>query len=182
MDNGFDYDALQRLVRQRLEAPRPDKVDGPTDKMHTPFGQGFLTFSTEEAPDGTKRPYEMFVRIGKGGEDINAAMEGLGRVLSAAIRSGVPVTYLIEQMRGISGKTQVGSKTGMVRSLPDALAATLENMIEKYGPKRFGLEGDKAGSNGKAKVKVGNLCPKCSGQLRGSEGCEVCDTCGFSRC
>lgn len=172
---------LYKLVVDKLNQPRPEYIGGVTERMHTPFGKGFLTFNF----DDKENPYETFINIGKGGEDILATMEGFSRILSAAVRVGIPPKYFIDQLKGIGGKTQTTIPgEGWVRSLPDALGLAMEKVLNKKDKKIL----NKNGANGSTDLKspseekTGNFCPKCGGVLIKKESCEHCPSCLYDRC
>ncbi len=174
----LDGNNLEDLIRERLMMPRPDKVEGPTPKMHTPFGKAFFTFNFDKTDPNNPKPYETFIRIGEIGGDLTATMDGFAIVLSAALRAGVPIEYLIEKLEGIGGKTQIVVDGKWIRSLPDAVSHQLKKIAEEY---KIGEKKD-----GKEKMIVEkmsyNLCPQCGGPMRLSEGCEICMKCSITRC
>ncbi len=99
-----------------------------------------------------------------------AHTEAICRLMSLALRSGIDVEVIIEQLRGIGGDSPVYGAGGLIRSVPDAIAKVLH--------KHFG--------NGKALKPQTDLsalnCPDCRGRMETESGCIVCPDCGFSRC
>ena len=99
-----------------------------------------------------------------------ADTEAVCRLISLALRSGVPVEDVIDQLKGIGGDSQVFGRGGLVRSMPDAIAKILH--------KHFG--------NGKAPKRDPDLgtdkCPDCSSKLVHESGCITCPNCGYSKC
>ncbi len=78
--------------------PRKVPADGlPSHSypVETPLGKLRL-FVTEL--DG--KPFEVFAIIGRAGSDVMAFTEAIGRLLSLALRCGIPVRLLAEQLRG----------------------------------------------------------------------------------
>lgn len=53
-------------------------------------------------------PFEVFVVFGKAGSDLTAMSEAIGRLASLALRSGIPVEFVVEQLRGIGGRSSIG--------------------------------------------------------------------------
>jgi ribonucleoside-diphosphate reductase alpha chain len=144
---------------------RPEILQGITSKIKTGFGNLYVTINTLNG-----RPFEVFAQIGKSGYDTMADTEAICRLISLALRSGVDVEEIIEQLHGIGGDTPVFGASGLIRSVPDAIAKILQ--------KHF--------ANGKGlKSNTGHgalICPDCSSSLKAESGCIYCPECGYSRC
>jgi ribonucleoside-diphosphate reductase alpha chain len=187
--------------------PRPMVVRGATYKIQTPVGMAFITLNTN---GGTPpEPLEMFITVGKAGSDVYAMAEGLGRMVSVALRfsSHLPVEIrvreIIEQMQGIGGARSSGFGKDKIRSLPDAVAKVLSM--------HYGLNGDAAKLNGNGlshtvvketpklvtsmtqpsliqtpavvRSTSFDICPTCGEvSLVHEEGCKKCYGCGYSEC
>ena len=98
-----------------------------------------------------------------------ADTEAISRLISLALRSGVNVDDIIDQLTGIGGASPIYQEGEMVMSIPDAIAKVLK--------KHFG--------NGHHKVdRDVNLefCPDCGGRIQHESGCMVCPSCGYSKC
>ncbi len=114
--------------------PRPVVVHGATYKIQTPVGVAFITLNTNGG--NPPEPLEMFITVGKAGTDVYAMAEGLGRMISVALRfsSHLPVAErvneIIDQLKGIGGARSFGFGKDRIRSLPDAVAKVL---IMHYG-------------------------------------------------
>jgi len=106
---------------------RPLVLQGATYKMQTPVGKSFITVNTD--PGG--EPSEVFINIGKGGTDISAMAEAMGRLISLVFRINAPVSgeervrSVLYQLGGIGGRSSTGFGKEKVLSLPDALAKVL---------------------------------------------------------
>ncbi len=194
---------LRDLIIEHIDRPRPENVGGITEKIQTPHGyNAFVTMNWERDEMGIDQyPYEGFVELGKTGEDLTAIGQGYGRLLSLAIKAGIPPTLIIDQLKGIGGKSVIGLGENQIKSLPDAIARGLESGLQKeYKLQKVvrmavqqGIEEftgsvaslkEHEGTNGKKvekKIRSGNLCPSCGNQLMMKESCESC-ICGFSRC
>jgi ribonucleoside-diphosphate reductase alpha chain len=181
------------------EAPkplRPRKV--PTDGLpshsypvETPLGKLRL-FVTELEGE----PFEVFAIIGRAGSDVMAFTEAIGRLLSLALRCGIPVRLLAEQLRGIGGSRSAGFGPDRVRSVPDAIGKLLQDhYVNGERPKTNG-NGNGNGHVAEAALTsydeietrteplaVGELCPDCqNATLMNEEGCRKCHTCGYAEC
>jgi ribonucleoside-diphosphate reductase alpha chain len=160
-------------IMSRLNAPRPRKIAGATDRIDTPVGKLYVTINKANG-----RLYEIFLNIGKAGADITADAEGYGRLLSMLVKAGVPLEMIVEQLRDIGGSGSIGFGKERVRSLPDGVARVLEMHLED-NPEESNPSLN--GNNGEPKMS-GNLCPECGNMLVFEEGCTKCRNCGYSRC
>jgi ribonucleoside-diphosphate reductase alpha chain len=68
----------------------------------------------------------VFVTVGKAGGAAMADAEALGRLISLALRSGIPLMQVHRQLRGISSDRAVGLGPNKVLSVPDAIGIALE--------------------------------------------------------
>ncbi len=148
---------------------RPETLEGFTTKMKTGMGNLYVTVTEYEG-----QPFEVFATIGKSGRSTTAKTEAIGRLVSLALRSGVHVSKVVDQIKGIGGEHPVFQEGGLVLSIPDAIARVLE--------KRY-LTGDKRRrGNGQAHSLLGETCPECGETISFEEGCMTCHFCGFSKC
>jgi ribonucleoside-diphosphate reductase alpha chain len=164
-DQGRDIKPLMPDVKDR-----PETLDGFTTKVVTGMGNLYVTVTEFEG-----KPFEVFATIGKSGKSTTAKTEAIGRLVSLALRSGVPVDKVVEQLRGICGEHPVFSKDGLVLSIPDAISRVLD--------KRY-LRDKKAGKGGHKHENSlrGGTCPECGQTISFEEGCMTCHFCGFTKC
>ena len=122
----------ERVPAQKIvPRDRPESISGSTYKMNTSYGNLFITIND----DSNGRPFEVFATIGKAGGFFSAKSEGICRLISLALRSGIEPTEIINQIKGIRGPMPSWSKKGMILSIPDAIAKVLEEHINKDQPK-----------------------------------------------
>ncbi|MGC9088449.1 MAG: hypothetical protein ACP5IF_07570 [Conexivisphaera sp.] len=79
--------------------------------------------------NGDGRPFEAFITIGKSGSTLESLAEALGRLVSLALRSGIPPEEVARQLRGIKSvqtRQPPGTPVQAVDSIPDAVARALE--------------------------------------------------------
>ncbi|MBW2109201.1 MAG: vitamin B12-dependent ribonucleotide reductase [Deltaproteobacteria bacterium] len=148
---------------------RPDTLEGFTTRMVTGMGRLYVTVTEYEG-----RPFEVFATIGKSGRSTTAKTEAIGRLVSLALRSGVTVDKIVEQLKGIGGEHPVFQKGGLVLSIPDAIARVLENRYLKTGRSKT--------KNGQKNSLLGTTCPECGEKISFEEGCMLCHFCGFTKC
>ena len=186
-----DRDRLAGAGRHKRK--RPALLKGRTVKMDCPLGDLYVTINEDE----TGRPFEVFCTLGKAGGAAMADAEAIGRLISLALRSGIPITAVRDQLRGISCDRAVGFGLRKVLSAPDAIGQA----IEYYLQEKDGVQGEliltapvtsaaRAASPSLAPSDGGSSrsgylgsCPDCgTGQLSFEEGCVKCHVCGFSEC
>src|SRR5437899_7663653 len=84
--------------------------------------------------DDKGQPFEVFISLGKAGGALMADVEAIGRLISLALRSGIPLREVYRQLRGISSDRVVGLGPNKVLSVPDAIGIAIEKwMQEKQG-------------------------------------------------
>ncbi len=157
-------DGFMRAVKQR-----PVTLEGFTTKIRTGLGQLYINVTEYDG-----RPFEVFATIGKSGKSTTAKTEAIGRLISLALRSGVEVEDIIEQIKGISGEHTVFQNGITVLSIPDAIGKILEERYLKDGKSRKGTN--------HGNTLKGNECPECGQIIRFEEGCMTCHSCGYTLC
>jgi ribonucleoside-diphosphate reductase alpha chain len=148
---------------------RPETLMGFTTKMVTGLGTLYVTVTEYEG-----RPFEVFATIGKSGTSTTAKTEAIGRLVSLALRSGVGVDKIVEQLKGIGGEHPVFQKDGLVLSIPDAISRILE--------KRYLKRADQKANGNRIYSLKGEVCPECGQTISFEEGCMTCHFCGYSKC
>jgi ribonucleoside-diphosphate reductase alpha chain len=110
-------------LQRRAKRSRPDKLRGTTIRKETPLGTMFVSINE----DDRGQPFEVFVTLGKAGGAAMADAEAMGRLISLALRSGIPLPSIHRQLRGISSDRAVGLGPNKVLSVPDAIGIALED-------------------------------------------------------
>jgi len=173
----------------RHKRQRPGMLRGYTAKMNSPLGDLYVTINEDEGG----RPLEVFCTLGKAGGAAMADAEAIGRLLSLALRSGIPITQIKDQLRGISCDRAVGVGPHKVLSAPDAIGQAIEQYLEQKDgvqealplkqPVSAGGTQAQASAAGVGPSDFLGACPECgAGQLTYSEGCVKCYICAYSEC
>jgi len=198
-----ENERLRRLVHElesenlqrRQKRSRPELLRGATRRMDTPLGTLYVTITE----DDKGQPFEVFMSLGKAGGALMADVEALGRLISLALRSGIPIKEIHRQLRGISSDRVIGLGPNKIMSVPDAVGIALERwMQEKQGIQQELLPGSAEGqpvaepvlvTRGAEQMLFGGMqetlagaCPDCGSQLEFAEGCVKCHVCGYSEC
>jgi ribonucleoside-diphosphate reductase alpha chain len=124
------FDAETENLQRRAKRSRPDKLRSTSIRKETPLGTMYVHISEDEKG----QPFEVFINLGKAGGSAMADAEAVGRLISLALRSGIPIMAVHKQLRGISSDRAVGLGPSKVLSVPDAIGAALyEWHMEKQG-------------------------------------------------
>ncbi len=203
-----DANASSQPLDLGHKRPRPAVVIGRTHEVKTPFGKAFVTVNRNG--ETGKKPFEVFIMIGKSGSDSAAFSEAIGRLISGWLRSAADPNQALEeiayQLRGIGGSASIGFGPERVASIPDAVARVLINELnlsdrleetsvsamlesgDEFIQKDLFSEAsesteDKVFVNKSAVFKNASVCPECGNMtLVETEGCIKCHTCSYSRC
>ncbi|MEN8373971.1 MAG: ribonucleotide reductase N-terminal alpha domain-containing protein [Gemmatimonadota bacterium] len=192
LESGLSEEQV-RSQKRLLKRTRPAALRGITRKMISPLGDIYVTINEDE----TGKPFELFATLGKAGGAAMADVEAIGRLISLALRSGIGLTEVHQQLRGISCDRAVGYGPNKVLSVPDAIAQA----IELYQQERAGVQQElpinqtvttgAQSAAAQAHVDFGaydpgetfiGTCPDCASELTFAEGCVKCMVCGYSEC
>jgi len=185
-----------KAVQQKITVgprPRPAVTTGTTTKVTTGCGNLYITINEDEK----HLPFEVFMQMGKAGGCAMSQLEAIGRLLSLALRSGIEIHSVIEQLKGIRCPNPSWEKGGRIFSCSDAIARVVEQRLIKAKQENHVTEEIKhediepkdiipsEGASIAVKKKLGNIvgvCPDCGAALYQVEGCNICHSCGFSKC
>ncbi len=192
------HDVEAENLQRRAKRSRPDLLKGSTRRVESPLGTMYVTITE----DDRGQPFEVFMSLGKAGGALMADVEAIGRLISLALRSGVPLPEIYRQLRGISSDRAVGLGPNKVMSVPDAIGIAIEKwMQDKQGVQQDLLAPAPPASLAPPPVVPSaaastallfsgrspeqdfiGACPDCGSQLAFIEGCAKCHVCGFSEC
>jgi ribonucleoside-diphosphate reductase alpha chain len=116
------FSAEAESASRRAKRARPEVMRGTTIRKDTPLGTLFVNITEDEKG----QPFELFLNLGKAGGSAMADAEAIGRLVSLALRSGIPLMEIHRQLRGISSDRAVGLGPNKVLSMPDAVGIALE--------------------------------------------------------
>ncbi|RJP73959.1 MAG: vitamin B12-dependent ribonucleotide reductase [Candidatus Abyssobacteria bacterium SURF_17] len=165
--------------------PRPRKTvtHGTTEKVVIGCGNLYVTVNSDELGI-----CEVFTSTGRAG-GCPSQSEATSRLVSLALRSGISVDALIEQLKGIRCLSTVASKrsNSEIRCLscPDAIGRAIEKYTKMSN--RPVVEEEVNGEVETEKrpepsVALSKPCPDCGAKIEREGGCIVCRVCGYSKC
>ena len=168
---------------------RPEVILGTTTKVTTGCGNLYITVNQ----DLEGNFFEVFTQMGKAGGCAASQLEAVGRLVSLALRGGIDIKVVVEQLKGIRCPSPSWDKGKKIFSCADSIARVLEkraidqkditrtevySSIEQIQPSGITT---KTAVKKKSRTIVG-VCLECGSALRHQEGCLVCDACGYSKC
>jgi ribonucleoside-diphosphate reductase alpha chain len=173
---------------------RPDVITGRTQKILTGYGALYVTINEDD-----RGLFEVFAQIGRGGGYTASFTEGIARLVSLCLRSGVPVDEIVDQLEGIRSPRIAVDHGERIYSIPDAIAKAMKRHIgmqktgvvppvetfdELGGAVETDVELEKESRDVEEMLKKGlnPECPECGKQLVYEEGCVKCHSCGYSEC
>ncbi len=122
------FEAEAENLQRRAKRSRPDKLRGTTTRYETPLGTMFANITE----DDRGQPFEVFINLGKAGGSAMADAEAMGRLISLALRSGIPMMEIHRQLRGIASDRVVGLGPKKILSVPDAIGMALEDWWREH--------------------------------------------------
>ncbi len=179
--------------------PRPLVTRGFTEKMNIGCGTLYVTVNYDE--NGI---CEVFTSTGKAG-GCPSQSEATARLASIALRSGISIGEVYDQLKGIRCPSTIRQKNMSCTSCPDGIARVLMK-VSKY----IDNGAEHGTPDAQAKTKVAepapvavssdvpfvpldpppapasaaevHVCPECGGKVEHEGGCVICRSCGYSKC
>lgn len=159
---------------------RPEMIKGRTYKLK-PSGREHAHYITinDVEQHGRRRPFEMFISTKE--VDGHEWKVALSRMISAVFRKGGDVAFVADELRQVHDPRGQGfwQNQQYVPSLCSAIGSIIDRHLRETG---F-VEPDEPTEQEAAPIMAARHCPKCQmGALIRSEGCDVCHSCGYSKC
>jgi ribonucleoside-diphosphate reductase alpha chain len=190
--DGADLDGADPNAAYGAPPSRPDSLPGSTYKLKWADSEHAIYVTVNDiVEDGRRRPFEVF--INSKNMEHYAWTVALTRMISAVFRRGGDVRFVVEELKAVFDPR--GGQWMNGRYVPSLLAA-IGGVIERHMAE-IGFVPAAAPSAGAAPEAVPpparpsadagasllGQCPRC-GQpaLIHQEGCDLCSSCGYSRC
>ncbi len=158
---------------------RPQITKGFTEKVRIGCGNLYITVNYDD-----KGICEIFTNLGRAG-GCPSQSEATSRLISIALRSGMDVKAIIEQLKGIRCHSTIRQKANgngkdiKVLSCPDAIGKALERVMKLENDfKKVEVVKEPINAAGDKKT----ICPECGSKVEHEGGCVVCRNCGYSKC
>lgn len=194
-------DAKPQAMAKITPRPRPEITRGITEKVVIGCGNLYVTVNYDDTGI-----CEVFANLGRAG-GCPSQSEATSRLISTALRSGMDVESLIEQLRGIRCHSTLRQKATnpkiKVLSCPDAIGRVLEKVVklkalddemrheyerghcakeDKCEKREARTESDVERCDCMLDVGEDALCPECGSKMEHEGGCVMCRSCGYSKC
>lgn len=209
-----DMDKIKAMLDDYMKNPpftlpiqkiqRPKKLEGMTEVVQTGCGKMYVTINHMKG-----KIIEVFCDTGKHG-GCTAFTDGTSRLISIALRYGVPVSEIIDQLNCVrcdNFRHQTGKNPELQgKSCPDVIGTVLKNMVDelasRYSTDRIDMmlpvsekladlsdeilstvmESINHTGTIEHVVQSKAICPECGKTIERIEGCITCRYCGFSKC
>ncbi len=159
--------------------PRPLSAHGVTHRLDTGCGKIYLTVNYQE---DSGRIMETFITTGSDGGCL-VYTEATSRLISLAIRGGIGVDEIIEQLTGTHSCPSYMLAKGKGKQLSpgkSCASAIARKLLEIKAELDLKCNGNSNGYN--SEQANAPKCEVCGQELKRAEGCLVCMNCGFSKC
>ena len=167
-------DSIHPITR----ADMGDRLEGATYVRQTACGKLYVTINTNEKGELV----EVFIDPSKSGGCL-ANVEVIGRLCSTMLRAGVAVEAVIDSAKGVKCSSCARSKKKVDGlSCGDIVAKVIQTEYEYRKGKEIVEAPSKAVEEQHAKEDIKAKCPECGAELNFTGGCNVCPSCGYSKC
>lgn len=144
---------------------RPRSLFGATFKVQSGCGKLYVTINEKNG-----KPYEIFIQSGGSG-GCEAGNQALGRTISLALRHGGNIRSIIKQLCKVKCPAALRNVHSEGKSCSDLVG----KLIQEYIPDEDIEETPFTSSY--------EMCPDCKKKtLIRESGCNVCHSCGYSKC
>lgn len=172
-DTHYKYNCIQPISRKKIGT-----THGSTYCKRCACGTLYITINKDEEGNIV----ECFVHTSKGGI-CQANINAVNRLVSLAMRSGIKIEEIIDQLKAINCPACVKEKTKGEHidgiSCPDIIAKTI---LEFYKSNYVLMEVSEEVTADEDEENILTKCPDCSEPVRFEGGCVICPSCGWSKC
>lgn len=159
--------------------------------IRTGCGKLYMHLDFDEV---TGEPMETFVECGSGG-GCERNLTFISRLMSLALRGGIPIESIIDQAMSIKpckaycDRTKLIGDTSKGTSCPSALGNAMLDLYDKIQNRVFDDSEDEVEEYPNENLPYTETpdilkqhCPECGAELYHEGGCNICKSCGWSKC
>lgn len=174
-----NYSSMCQLMEKSgatlVPRARPEITQGLTERCKIGCGNLYVTVNYDEMGI-----CEVFTNTGRHG-GCPSQSEATSRLVSIALRAGVSIETIIEQLKGIRCPSTIRQQGMKVMSCPDAIARTIEKVL---GQQKLAApyQAQQAGDTRDNSAAAARTCPECGAKVEHEGGCIICRNCGYSKC
>ena len=161
-----------------------DRLEGATYVRQTACGKLYVTINVNEKGELV----EVFIDPSKSGGCL-ANVEVIGRLCSTMLRAGVAVEAVIDSAKGVKCSSCARSKKKVDGlSCGDIVAKAIQTEYEyrflkkEWETQQNFSEKVKKAAKKSEKAEEKAKCPECGAELSNTGGCNICPSCGYSKC
>ena len=182
----------EQPMMHAVPRPRPAVTTGFTERVKIGCGNLYITVNYDE--NGI---CEVFTSTGKAG-GCPSQSEATARLVSVALRSGITVEEIYDQLKGIRCPSTIRQQGMSCTSCPDAIAKVVAKVndfikqgntdISHPAPEPVTRKAVQPAAVHAVSAAVPALaaeihqCPECGSKVEHEGGCVICRNCGFSKC
>jgi hypothetical protein len=109
------------------------RMVGYTVKMPSNSGNLYITLSfRREGLDNALTPKQLLITVGKAGGELQALVQAIYLMFNKSLERDVPIDVLVASLKGISSDRILSRHDIVVRSIPDAIAQGIEQILETF--------------------------------------------------
>ncbi|MGQ3329125.1 adenosylcobalamin-dependent ribonucleoside-diphosphate reductase [Halorubrum sp. FL23] len=172
-------DLLEASEQPRIDyserSPRPDSLNGVTQRVETGYGKLYVTINEDEKG----LPFELFANIGHSGGYTNSFTEALAKVISTALRSGVDPEEIVDELQGTRSPKVAWDKGEQIQSIPDAIGTALrrylDDEIDKGIPQQQSLDDVEGVAEPPSQTDGGAVSASSATDVSGADAPETAD-------
>ena len=182
------YKATSNKMPRGYVVDTSDDLVGYKRKLNTGCGSIHMEVYADEL---TGELQETFINIGSSG-GCERNYQFISRLISTALRGGIPIEVLIDQAKSIRPctayvcRTKSKGDTSPGTSCPMAIGLALQDLYEKSKEDFYTTDETSDIKNKlfmpQVKTTTSITCPECGEPMEFEGGCVTCKYCGYSKC
>lgn len=111
------------------------RLIGYTAKVPSSLGSVYVTLNfARESLNKRLIPKQLLITIGKSGGELQALVQAIYLLFNKGLEQSIPIEELTKELRHISSDRAIGKHGYHVKSVPDAIAQAIEEIMTRKGP------------------------------------------------